>query len=118
MGCDESTRAVVVNDCIIDETLRYHPALLDWPDNQVKDPLRDIVNCSFWVELLIAGAAGNRLHLGTVDVSSSEEVLIAEFGLVHSAFLVATIPCNLTNLIDFPLDNSTGSIVKQMLLIC
>ena len=131
VGHDAAAGHVVVDHSGVDPASPHHPGLLYGPDDQLSDPVRDVVHLSSGVELLITRPPLRQLT--AVGVALSKEVFGPEIiffvcnkiltndspqgGPVHSAAFELA-PLGLRHdVINIPLDDRGRGLVKKPLSV-
>ena len=76
VGHDAAPRQVVIDHGGVEPASPHHPGLLDWPDDELRDPVRDGVHLAPGVQLLVAGPSLRQL--AAIGVTFSKEIFRPE----------------------------------------
>ena len=79
VGHDAAPGHVVIDNSGVNPASPHHPGLLYGPDDQLSDPVRDVVHLSSRIELLIARPP--LCQLTAIGVTLSKEVFGPDFNL-------------------------------------
>ena len=80
MGHDAASRHVVIDHGGVEPASPHHPGLLDWPDDELRDPVRDRVHLAPGVKLLVTGPSLRQL--AAIGVTFSKEIFGPEILLI------------------------------------